>query len=249
MVSELTNLLRVQNVLVHKYSGISVVKVADQEKGFDLASNILSKIVDKKSVLYLSGGTTPRDLYCKLVRDESLKPGAVGMVDERYGTRFHENSNEKMIRDTGFLRYLEMLDIPFYPILQMELGREETATEYDAKLRSFQSTFPKHIGILGIGEDGHTAGIPAKFSISKIYRSTDLVVEYNDESGKYGERVTMSFIGLSMLDLLLVLVFGSAKQNSLKLVFSEGFEEEAPARFYKRPEIAQKTLLITDQGI
>jgi len=256
MVNELTVLVKEQNLVLHRYSGVSIVKVGDQQKGFELASNILSSIVDKKSVLYLSGGQTPKELYSKLTQEESLIPGAVGMVDERFGSRFHENSNEKMIRDTGFLRYLEILDIPFYPILQAGLSREETAREYDAKLRSLQSTFPKHIGILGIGADGHTAGIPAKFSIfnfqfsiSKIYKSTDLVTEYSDTGGKYGERVTMTFMGLTMMDILLVLVFGSAKKKALELVFSEGSEQEIPGRFYKRPEIAQKTLVITDQEI
>jgi hypothetical protein len=32
-------------------------------------------------------------------------------------------------------------------------------------------------------------------------------------------------------------------------MFTEGREEEIPARFFKRPEIAKKTLLITDQRI
>jgi 6-phosphogluconolactonase/glucosamine-6-phosphate isomerase/deaminase len=253
MVNELAWLLQEQNLLLHQNSGISVVTVADQEKGFDLASNIISSIVDKKSVLYLSGGKTPKELYSKLAQEESLTPGAIGLVDERYGERFHANSNEKMIQDTGFLRYLEILDIPFYPILKAGLSREETAREYDAKIRSLQSTFPKHIGILGIGMDGHTAGLPAqnsKFETqkSKIYNTNDLVTEYDDTSGKYGERVTMTFIGLAMLDILLVLVFGREKKSAIDIVFGEGSEEEVPGRFYKRPEIAQKTLLITDQG-
>lgn len=254
MVNELTAIIQEQNLSLHQYSGVSFIRVADAQKGFETASNILSAIIDKRSVIYLSGGRTPRELYAKLAKEESIIPGAAGLVDERYGPLFHANSNERMIQDTGFLRYLEMLDIPFYPILQTGLSREDSAREYDSKLRFLQSTFPKHIGILGIGEDGHTAGIPAqisKFKIqnSKIYNTNDLVTEYDDEGGKYGERITMTFMGLAMLDILLVLVFGSEKASALKLVFSEGSEEEVPGRFYKRPDIARKTLLITDQEI
>lgn len=254
MINELEHLVLENNVLAYKNSGIQVATVADKEKGFELTSSILTTIVDRKSVLYLSGGTTPKELYAKLAKEEILTPGAVGLVDERYGEKFHTNSNEKMIRDTGFLRYLQMLDISFYSILQAELSREETAIEYDAKLRSLQSTFPKHIGILGIGADGHTAGLPVgneelRTKNPELYSTNDLVTEYNDTSGKYGERVTMTFMGLAMMDILLVLVFGSAKKNALKLVFQDGGEEEVPGRFYKRQEIARKTLLITDQGI
>lgn len=251
MVNELEQILREQNVLVYKNSGVSVAKVADQQKGFELASNILSKIIDKRSVLYLSGGKTPRELYSKLAGDESLTPGAVGMVDERYGERFHENSNEKMIRDAGLLRYLEIIDIPFYPILQPGLSREETATEYDAKLRSLQSTFPKHVGVLGIGADGHTAGLPAGVQKLKVksQKETNFVEAIDNFLGQFRERITMTFMGLAMLDILLVLVFGPDKRDALKLIFQDGSEEEVPGRFYKRPEIAPKTLLITDQEI
>jgi len=65
----------------------------------------------------------------------------------------------------------------------------------------------------------------------------------------FKERITMTFLGLSMLDILIVLVFGNEKQNALKLLFSEGSEEEIPSRFYQRPDIAKKTLLITDQQL
>jgi 6-phosphogluconolactonase/glucosamine-6-phosphate isomerase/deaminase len=81
-----------------------------------------------------------------------------------------------------------------------------------------------------------------------IYDSNSFVIGY-DDGGKYGERVTMSFLGLSMLDILLVLVFGKEKREALELVFSEGREEDVPGRFFKRPEIAKRTLLITDQEV
>lgn len=251
MVNELAHLVREQNLPLHNYNGISVCWVANQQEGFDLASNILSTITDKKSVLYLSGGKTPKDFYARLAEEESLIPGAVGLIDERYGEKFHANSNEKMIGESGFLRYLEILDIPFYPILQPEISREETAFLYDAKFRSLQSTFPKHIGLLGIGMDGHTAGLPVGTQNSKLksQKDTSLVEAIDNFPGPFKERITMTFLGLSMLDILLVLVFGGEKKSALKLVFSEGSEEEIPGRFYKRPEIAQRTLLITDQEV
>ncbi len=268
MINEILQIFREQNVLVHNNSGIAVCTVADSRKGFELAGEILSRIVDRKSVLYLSGGRTPKDFYARIAHEERLKPGAVGLVDERYGPRFHEKSNEKMIKDTGILRYLEILDIPFYPILQSPqpplskggaegggfIKRAEIAKMYDEKIRFLHSTFQKHIGILGVGNDGHTAGLPAvgqslklKVKSLELFNSQELVTEYNDTRGKYGERVTMTFLGLSMLDVLLVLVFGPAKRDAMELVFSEGSEEEIPGRFYKRSEIAKKTVFITDQ--
>ena len=245
MVSELLQVLREKNVLFHENSGITICRVANKQDGFSLAAELLYNIVDRRTVLYLSGGKTPKELYKNLAKEEKLVCGAVGLIDERYGERYHGNSNEKMIRDTGLLRYFKILDIPIYPILGGG-SRAEIAAEYDARLRSLHSIFPKHVGILGIGIDGHTAGLPAG---NKVNNLNNLVVEYDDVRKRYGERVTMSFLGLSMLDVLLVLVFGRTKKQALEFIFSDGSEDDIPGRFYKRSEIAQRTLLITDQQI
>jgi 6-phosphogluconolactonase/glucosamine-6-phosphate isomerase/deaminase len=250
MMNELQQVLRERNVLIYENSGVKICRVEDEQAGFGLAEEILYRIVDRRTVVYLSGGKTPKGLYKNLAKDERIAPGAVGLVDERYGERFHANSNEKMLKESGLLRYLEIVDIPFYPILRGGMSREETAEAYDVQMRLLQNTFVKHVGILGIGADGHTAGIPAGNLIMNhelgIYDSSSFVVEY-DDGVKYGERVSMSFLGLSMLDVLLVLVFGEEKRQALELVFGEGREEDVPGRFFKRKEIAERTLLITDQ--
>lgn len=253
-MDDFKKVLQRRNVFVHENCGVMIARVADALVGFDLAADLLVNSVDRRTVLYLSGGMTPKELYNNLARDEKILPGGVGLVDERYGDKFHGNSNEKMLRESGLLRYFEIVDVPFYPILEGGLSREETAYKYDERLRGLQTAFPKHLGILGIGDDGHTAGIPiskvvnSKYNVESIYGFNNFVVEY-DDGGRYGERVTMSFLGLSMLDVLLVLVFGEKKRQALELVFSEGSEEDVPGRFYKRKGIAEKTLIITDQDI
>jgi 6-phosphogluconolactonase/glucosamine-6-phosphate isomerase/deaminase len=253
MFEDIELLFKKENIKSHKNQGITVCNVLNADEGVDLSASILYQIVDRKSVLYLSGGSTPKTLYAKLAKEEKLVPGAVGQVDERFGPPFHSKSNQLMIRDTGILRYFEILDIPFYPILQGK-DRIETSENYDQKIRELNAVYQKNIAILGIGTDGHTSGIPAlnsKFKIqnSKLYDDYHLVAEYNLEESFYKERVTMTFLGLEMQDILIVLVFGEDKKEALELMFEEGSEEEIPARFYKKPEIAKKTLLITDQRV
>lgn len=254
MIDVIEALFRKRNVLSHKNQGITVCSVENQIDGIDLAAAVLYEVTDKKTVLYLSGGGTPKNLYAKLSKEEMLTPGAVGIVDERFGPKNHPKSNELMIKNSGLLRYLEMIDIPFYPILQ-GLDREETAKRYDEKIREMNAIFPNSVAIVGIGTDGHTAGLPAQNFLRRLGGSNfkldkhSLVTEHNDTSGKYGERVTMTFLGLEMMDLLIVLVFGEDKKDALEAMFSFGSEQEIPARFYKRPEIARKTLLITDQRV
>ena len=180
-------------------------------------------------------------------------PGAVGLIDERYGPPLHSNSNQLMVRDTGFLRYLEIRDIPFYSVL-VDKEREETADAYDEKVRELNAVFPKSVGLLGIGPDGHTSSIiPNRPDFHNPWFEADrkhlLVSEFNDPKSHYKERVGMTFLGLSMLDLLIIPVFGFTKQNALEQMFGDGSEKEIPARFFKRPDIAKKTLLITDQSV
>ncbi|MDO8686880.1 MAG: 6-phosphogluconolactonase, partial [Candidatus Berkelbacteria bacterium] len=129
--------------------------------------NLLHDLVDRKTALFLSGGSTPKDLYAKIAKDKKLIPGAVAMVDERYGKRFHKDSNELMIKNTGLISYFEKNNIRFYSILQKDTKREDTALQYDETVSFLLSHFPKSVAILGIGVDGHTAGLPARLDSAK----------------------------------------------------------------------------------
>lgn len=232
-----------------------VVAVSDASEGIILAKDILYQLSDKKTLLLLSGGKTPKAFYETLAKEEKLETGAVGLIDERYGPKMHLDSNEWMIQKTGLLGYLTYQHIPFYPILQDtrhsgdeqgEDSRIKSLTlQYDETLRFLFNGFQKSIGILGIGLDGHTAGIPIHTSLNNTDQA--LVTYFTDFPGAQRERISMTFLGLSMLDIMLVLVFGEDKKSALQAMFAQGSEEEIPARFFKRPHIAQKTLLITDQ--
>jgi hypothetical protein len=45
------------------------------------------------------------------------------------------------------------------------------------------------------------------------------------------------------------LVLGVEKRDALKSMFDPGLIEDIPARFYLKPEIAAKTILVTDQVV
>lgn len=252
MGNSFKDILSQNNILFHNNQGITVAKVTDAHAGFELTKRILYEFVDKKTVLYLSGGSL-KSLYELLAKEGQIIPGAVGIVDERYGEKFHNNSNEKMIRETQFLRYLQARDIAFYPILQNK-SREATAEAYDATFRELTARFAQSVGLLGIGPDGHTSSIiPNRPDFYNPWfdgeRKHLMVSEFDDPNSHYKERVGMTFLALSMLDVLIVPAFGSAKQNMFELIFRDGPEQEIPARFFKRPEIAIKTLFITDQNV
>ncbi len=241
--------------------GILVIEAPTTQKANAVASEILQKYCDLKTALFLSGGKTPKKLYEEIAKEKNLKVGAALMVDERFGEKLHRHSNELMIKNTGIIKYFEDQNIRFYPILAEETSIENATSQYDESLRYVLKYFPKSVGILGIGTDSHTAGIPAIPTVAKrILEDQSSLVTYYDDEGEYGQRITMTFLALTQLDLIILLVLGQEKRKALKLMFSDarlpapdrrdggqGPIEEVPARFYLRPEIAGKTILITDQ--
>lgn len=257
MIELLAHIISKKNLILEQRYPF-LVTVTDSEEGFSLAKDMLYEISDKKTALYLSGGKTPKEFYTALAKEEKLVVGAVGLIDERFGEPMHEKSNEQMIQQSGLIGYLHYKHIPFYSVLQppplfTDTGKQDDtiqakAQAYDQTVRFLCNGFSKSIGILGIGTDGHIAGIPA--GEKEIKNGQQSVVTYfTNFPGPQKQRITMTFLGLSMLDLNLVLVFGEDKKQALEKMFHEGSEEEIPARFFKRPDIAQKTLLITDQKV
>lgn len=234
------------NHFVNK-DNILVIESPTVQKANETVMEMLGKYCDFKTALFLSGGSTPKKLYEYFVTEATLKAGAVGQIDERFGAPSHKKSNELMISKTGLTKYFEDQNIRFYPMLESEKEIEDASRNYDEALRFIFKYFPKSVGILGIGEDGHTAGIPAIPEIAKKMEDDQSSLVSFYEAEKYGPRITMNFHGLGMLDLIIILVLGQEKREALANMFKEGEIEDCPARFYLRPEIAEKTILITDQ--
>ena len=185
---------------------MKIIKVKNSEEGVQICKKLLYEIVSKNSVLFLSGGSTPKTLYEILAKEKSLEAGAVALIDERFGERLHENSNEKMIQDTGLANYLSKQNIRFYPILE-DKSMQDSAKDYDETVRYLFNYFPKSVGILGVGADGHTAGLPAGVQSSKykVQSKTDLATSFDDFPAAQKERITLTFLGLSKLDEIIVL--------------------------------------------
>ncbi|MBI1982040.1 MAG: 6-phosphogluconolactonase [Candidatus Levybacteria bacterium] len=227
---------------------MKVKKVTDPNEGFLAAKDILYKVVNRDTALFLSGGSTPKPLYEILAKERKIEPGAVTLVDERFGQPLHLNSNEKMIQETGLSSYFLENGIPYYPILQKGRDRKKVAFEYNAVVSSLFSRFSKRVAILGIGEDGHIAGIPPRNEKLKI-KNEKFVESFDNFPGEFKQRISLTFVALSKMTLLIVLVFGGNKKEALRKMFTPGTIEEVPARFYLRKDITKKALLITDQKV
>lgn len=230
-------------------NGIRIIKVDNPSGGVRQAEQLLSSVVNQDTILFLSGGKTPQELYQSIVQKNEIIPGAIALVDERYGKKYHPNSNEYMISNTRLTSYLESKVIPFYPILE-DKNFEETTQDYEKTVELLFETYQNKVAIMGIGTDGHTASLPAGIKNSESgIENKSLVTGINNFPGEFKQRITLTFNALSQMDQLIVLVFGQEKQSAIKNMFTEGSLDELPARFFVQSGIAEKTLLITDQTI
>jgi 6-phosphogluconolactonase/glucosamine-6-phosphate isomerase/deaminase len=250
--------------------GIKIIKVKNSKEGFEVCKKLLYKIVSKDTVLFLSGGSTPKGLYEILAKEQKLTVGAVAMVDERYFSKFKiqnsklpEGTNELMIEQAGLIRYLQKAGVRFFTVINNK-NIEETTKDYDETAHFLFNHFKKSVAILGIGADGHTAGIPARSQNSKFKiqnSKTDLVTFFTDFPAGQKERITLTFSGLSKFDQIIVLAFGEEKKKALKQMFEDarlqtpersdggqGSIAQIPARFLVQ-ELSDKVVLITDQSV
>jgi len=127
---------------------MKIIKVKNPQEGFEICKKLLYKIVSKNSVLLLSGGSTPKALYEILAREKTLKIGAVALIDERFGEKLHENSNEKMISDAGLIQYFSEQNIRFYPILE-DKPMEEITRIMTKPCVIYSIIFPKALEFWG----------------------------------------------------------------------------------------------------
>lgn len=142
-------------------------------------------------LLLLSGGESPRELYKEFTLNTDYPlPGAVAMVDDRWGEDpFHENSNYKMIDDIGLLDFYLDQGVPFFPILTGLKIPEEEASRYSGVLERLFDDFGKNVvAVMGMGVDGHTAGVlPGTAGVE----SPKNVIYYQSQD-KYKSRITIT---------------------------------------------------------
>lgn len=222
-------------------SSVEFIHCEDKKEASKKALEILLKDADQNTLLLLSGGTSPDLLYRLIAENKTLKPGAVVLIDERFGSPMHETSNEKMIFDTGLVEYLKKEGISFYGILKKN-DMENIAEQYEQTIRNLFKKFSKKIAIMGIGTDGHTAGIKPLLD----YDHTRLVVSYDDINGPFGKRVTLTFEALAQIDEFIILVFGDNEQSKkevLRKMFQDDDQKLLPAVFYTN--VPSKVIILT----
>lgn len=195
----------------------------------DLTERLVHELASGKRVLWLiSGGSNipasvqvMDNISSKLSRHLSVMP-----VDERYGEPGHDESNWAQLTRAGFNAERAAL----LPVLETGLNFKQTVARYD-KLAG--QAFDDHdfiIAQLGIGEDGHIAGIlPGSPAATE---TKALVVGY--QSTPFA-RLTLSFPGLRKVNVSYTFAFGNTKHQALSSLQAQSLElSKQPAQILKQ---------------
>lgn len=219
---------------------IRIVKVRDKAEGNLKAHDVLKRIVDSQTLLALSGGASPN--YKKMLVDPGdVIPGAICIVDERYGEEFHKNSNELLLKKQGVFDFAKKHRIEVAKVLRGK-GIEESARLYNQAIGELFKKFPKRIGVMGVGTDVHTAGI---FPNSLAAHSADYVVAETVDD-EFIQRITLTLKAIGEFGNFVVLMFGEDKKEAIRIILDEDENDmqKYPAIFYRKSPA--KVSLITD---
>ena len=221
---------------------IYLVKVKNRDEGNKKAHFILKKLVDKNTLLALSGGTSVD--YRVILGSYGINPGAICVVDERFGKPFHKDSNELLLRNQDVKDFADKECIESHKILK---GKDflETAKIYEKEIEDLFKKFKKKVGVMGIGTNLHTAGI---FPYSVAAKSPNFV-EAEVVKGTFPKRITLTLRALGEFTNFIILMFGPSKETPSKVMLDEKENDmqKYPAIFYRKSKI--QSYLITDQNV
>ena len=197
---------------------ISVSKIGIWEEGTKLLVRrmMLAFRSEKKLLLLLSGGSAV-NLYQRLAeyikRSQFVSENlAVGQVDERFRPENSDDINAVQIEKTGLIEVLKRKGIKFYKILQKG-SLERAADEYNRIMEELFRSYKFKMAILGIGRDGHTAGLLPGYR--KEWDKNTFVTGYKNK-GEFPERITITPKAFGRLDYGLTIVAGEEKREVME---------------------------------
>lgn len=194
----------------------------------DLTERLVRELADGKKVLWLvSGGSNiPASVQVMdNISDNLSRHLTVALADERYGEPGHAESNWRQLEETGFNgKQAELLKV-----LEAGATLDETVERYARSISQTLEDTDLVIAQLGIGPDGHLAGIlPGSPAAAE---GTTPVAGYDAPPLK---RITLTFPAFRHVTAAYAFAFGKPKKEALKALYSGDLPlAEQPAQILK----------------
>ena len=210
-------------------AAISFIKLQSSDQPATYLSRVISeRLAASDRVIWLLPGGSAIQIAVKatdLLAESAtnLEKLQVSLSDERYGPVGHSDSNWQQLVEAG----LALPGARLQPVLK-GLSLPETTKAYDQSLANDFANADYRIGLLGIGEDGHIAGIKPG---SPAIHTNAMAVGY-----KWNDyiRLSMSAAAISRLDEVVVYAAGEAKRQVLEQLDQDVAIAIQPAQILKR---------------
>ena len=175
----------------------------------DLTEQLVHELADEKRILWLvSGGS---NIPASVEVMDSILPSlsaqlSIMPVDERFGPEGHADSNWASLFKAGFNAKRATL----LPVLQKNKTFQQSVQHYKQLVKQAFATHDVIVAQLGIGPDGHIAGILPNSPASR--ETAELVCGYQSEPYK---RLTLTFPALMHITDAFVFAFGENKEQAI----------------------------------
>jgi 6-phosphogluconolactonase len=188
------------------------------------AAQILRKAIEEalrkkeRCTLGLSGGSTPKPVYEELGKaDLDWSKVCIFLVDDRYVPADHEDSNQRLVRETLLASANISEENIIFPNTTLPIS--ECVGDYEERLQSIFGN-GADIVTLGLGPDGHTASIfpEDEEALAEVQR---LVLHTTTEDFAVRDRITVALPMLTQTHQLYFILRGEGKK--------EAFEREIAA--------------------
>lgn len=205
-----------------------------------LTERLTKELQAGKRVLWLLSGGSNIALSVQIIGDlpsELLSQLSCLLTDERYGIPGHADSNWHQLSNAGFMKP----EVSFKSVLIAGLTRDATCQRYAEVIDQAFNEADVVIAQLGIGGDGHIAGILPR---SPAVNDNQSVVGY--DSAPF-QRITLTPMVLRSCQVAYAFVYGDTKLPALQRLHNETLSlEEQPSQVLK--DIAE-AYVYTDQPI
>ena len=197
------------------------VRVAD-----DLARGINSR---GRASLMVSGGQTPIPFFSALARmPVNWERVVIGLVDERWVAADHEDSNERLVRETLLTRHAAAAN--FVPMKNVATSAVTGQPACEHTIAGLPRPFD--VVVLGMGNDGHTASLFPKAPqlAAALDRARPALTIATDPVTAPHERMSLTLRGLLDSRRVVLLLSGHAKWQVYQSAKQPGSHVDLPVR-------------------
>lgn len=195
----------------------------------DLTERLVRELAGGQRVLWLTSGGSNVPSTVQIMNNipPELKSKLTVMpVDERYGEPGHDASNWQHLLDAGF----EAGQATLLPALEAGLDFQATQAHYEQQAGQAFKDNQLVIAQLGIGGDGHIAGILPDSEAAN--ETGQLVAAY--QSTPFA-RLTLTFTALRRVTAAYAFAFGNTKHEALTSLQAQSIElAKQPAQILKQ---------------